>query len=82
MAFALLSRAFSHSHPRGKVKLRVDAEIAFRPAFDDAIKMPACWKLSSANCCSVNFVWIALAFDMPDLALCCPRMMFTRTSYE
>ena len=39
----------SHSHPRGKVKLRVDAEIAFRSAFDDAIKVLACWKLSSAG---------------------------------
>ena len=49
MAFALLSAVFvsSSSHPRGKVKLRVDAKIAFRSMFDDVIKMPACWKLSS-----------------------------------
>ena len=36
----------SRSHPRGKMKLRVYAKLAFRSVFDDATKMPACWKLS------------------------------------
>ena len=62
----------SRSHPRGKMKLRVYAKLAFRSVFDDATKMPACWKLS---CTGLLMIAAGCPNDLARLLWTCPSFV-------